>query len=346
MEVTGLTPAETRALRDARLDDARWQALFKVTVAEAAGADSNVPPIAGRYTVDDGAVRFTPRFPFDPGRSYRAVFDPAALPRPRHADPTTAIVSLPALATTPTTVVTAVHPSANVVPENLLRMYIEFSAPMGNSGARDVVRLIDRTSGKDEVVEAPFLPVEADFWNPDHTRFTLFLDPGRVKQGILPNRQSGRPLRAGHRYVLDIDPAWEDANHLPLKTRHRHEFAVGPAVERAIALSEWTITPPSAGTRDALAVAFPRPLDHAVMVRALGIEGAGGRAVDGTIAVADHDTRWTFTPASPWTAGGYQLIALAFLEDPQGNQIDRAFEVRADEALSGKQAYRVAFFIR
>jgi hypothetical protein len=46
-------------------------------------------------------------------------------------------------------------------------------------------------------VDIPFLPVQADFWNADHTRYTLFFDPGRVKQGILPNEQLGRPLRAG-----------------------------------------------------------------------------------------------------------------------------------------------------
>jgi hypothetical protein len=80
------------------------------------------------------------------------------------------------------------------VPENLLRMYVEFSAPMGSRQAGAFVRLLDRTSGSDTVVDEAFLPVEADFWSSDHKRYTLFLDPGRVKRGILPNRERGRPF--------------------------------------------------------------------------------------------------------------------------------------------------------
>ena len=55
----------------------------------------------------------------------------------------TAVVRLPAVATEPTTVVTALHPSAEVVPENLLRVYIEFSAPMGNGAGLDFVKLVE-----------------------------------------------------------------------------------------------------------------------------------------------------------------------------------------------------------
>jgi hypothetical protein len=49
--------------------------------------------------------------------------------------------------------------------------------------------------------------------------------------------------------------------------------------------------------------------------------------VDGDIALQAHDTRWVFTPTAPWTAGEYNLVALSFLEDPQGNRVGRAFEV-------------------
>ena len=254
--VTGLDAAELSSLRTRAATDAGWPSLLTITVGGGGtgteGAGNNVgagnndgagqniagdspPAVEGRYAVTGAAITFTPLFPFDPGRPYRVVFDPSRLPHPRQAAVIAEVVRLPALATEPTTVVTAVHPSAGVVPENLLRIYIEFSAPMGNGAGLDFVKLVELSGpgGRTERVETgAFLPVEANFWSPDHTRYTLFFDPGRVKDGIFPNRQSGRPLRAGRRYVLDISPAWTDANGLPLLTGYRHAFLAGPAVEQ------------------------------------------------------------------------------------------------------------------
>ena len=342
--ITGLSSEDLSSLRDTHFSDTDWQSLLRITIGDGA---NDVPTVIGKYAVTDQAFTFTPVFPFDPGRSYRVAFDPTRLPRPRQAALVTSIVGLPAIATTPTTVVTAVYPAADVVPENLLRMYIEFSAPMGSSGAGDFVRLVDRTAAKEKTVEGAFLPIEADFWSPDHTRYTLFLDPGRVKLGILPNRQSGRPLRAGHQYALEISARWSDANRQPLKSAYRHEFRAGPAVKDAIAMSDWRIAAPRAGTRDELVVTFPRPLDHAVLVRALGIETKDRRVVEGMAGLQVHDTRWSFVPAAAWPVGEYYLVALSFLEDPQGNEIGRPFEAVEDEPHKAPvpDAFRVAFTI-
>jgi hypothetical protein len=338
ISVSGLSGAEIASLRAAGFGESQWQSLFAVRV----GADgaSTQPAVKGRYTVTDQTVTFTPIFPFDPGRSYRVTFDPSRLPKPRQAQMVAEVVGLPPVATVPSTVVTAMHPSADVVPENLLRIYIEFSAPMGSVSGLNFVRLLERegVGGKTErPVEGTFLPVDANLWSPDHTRYTLYFDPGRVKAGIFPNRQVGRPLVAGHRYVLTVDPGWTDANGLPLKTGFRYEFAAGPAIDEAIKMSDWKISTPVAGTREPLVVTFAWPLDHAVLARALSIETAGARAasaeagalpaVDGDIQVQAHDARWLFTPTAPWTAGEYNLVAQSFLEDPQGNRVGRAFEV-------------------
>lgn len=345
--VSGLGAAELSSLRDRAMTDAEWRSLLKVTVGPGPGgrvetAADPLPPVEGRYAVTESTITFTPLFPFDPGRAYSVVFEPSRLPRPREAATVTAVVRLPAVATDPTTVVTAVHPAADVVPENLLRVYIEFSAPMGSGVGLDFVKLVELSGpgdkvGRTERVEpGAFLPVEANFWSPDHTRYTLFFDPGRVKEGIFPNRQSGRPLRAGHRYALDIASAWTDANGLPLKAGYRHTFGVGPAVDEAITPSDWTIGRPAPGTREPLVVSFPRPLDHGILVRALGVEAANRHEIEGETALEAHDTVWAFTPVAPWQNGEYNLVAQSFLEDPQGNQIGRAFEAFADELKSDR----------
>ncbi len=90
----------------------------------------------------------------------------------------------------PTTVVTAITPSAETWPENLLRFYIHFSAPMSRRGAIGFVSLVD---DKGQTLSDVFLEVNANLWNDDDTRFTVLFDPGRVKRGILPNSSSGVP---------------------------------------------------------------------------------------------------------------------------------------------------------
>jgi hypothetical protein len=86
------------------------------------------------------------------------------------------------------------------------------------------------------------------------------------------------------------------------------------------------MTSPRAGTRDPLVVAFPEALDHGLLLRALGV-WKDGRALEGEIAIDEHETRWRFTPRDQWQAGGYQLMAFGMLEDLAGNRIGRAFEV-------------------
>ena len=138
-------------------------------------------------------------FPFDEGRQYDVVLDAGRLPAvpgklPGGRRQLAAVVGRPAVVRSPSTVVTHIYPSGDIVPANQLRMYLHFSAPMDWRSGYDYVMLLDDRG--QEVVDA-FLPLDADFWNDDRTRYTVFFDPGRVKRGILPNKQMGRALEAG-----------------------------------------------------------------------------------------------------------------------------------------------------
>ena len=56
----------------------------------------------------------------------------------------------------------------------------------------------------------------------------VFFDPGRVKDGILPNKQMGPVLEAGRTYTLLVREDWQDTNGLPLK-EHLPPFVPGRA---------------------------------------------------------------------------------------------------------------------
>jgi hypothetical protein len=45
-----------------------------------------------------------------------------------------------------------------------------------------------------------------ELWNPEMTRFTLFFEPGRIKQGLVSRQELGPSLTSGRTYTLVIDP--------------------------------------------------------------------------------------------------------------------------------------------
>jgi hypothetical protein len=330
VEVRGLPASDIQALTTAAPATEQWQQILRVQVAGSAG------PIAGDYSAENGTIRFTPMFGFDQGRTFVVTFNATLIPgvdtrAPWRQPRLQRIMTVAEAPAARTTVVTQVYPSAGVLPENTLRFYIEFSSPMGRGSALEHIRLI--TEDGKEVVD-PFLPVEAGFWNPERTRFTLFFDPGRVKRGIKPNRDMGRALIAGRRYALVISEQWLDGRGQALKEEHRHTFTAGPAAEAPLTTAAWRIDTPRAGTRDPVIVTFPKPLDAGLLLRALGVARSGpgpggpGPEMAGEIQVDEAETRWAFTPTNSWPAGEYALVVLTVLEDPAGNRIGRAFEVR------------------
>ena len=335
IDVAGLPAEDLAHLERTALTRDAWQALLRVQVEQADPAGAEVPSVLGDYAVHAGALRFTPRFPFAAGQRYEVVFDPSSLPSARHdsapGPPQTlrTTVEVPAPDREPSTRVAAVYPTGPDVPENHLRLYIVFSAPMGLGAGTPHVRLLDEHGRP--VVDA-FLPLDVDLWNAGRTRYTVLYDPGRVKRGIRPNAELGRPLAADRKYTLAIDAAWRDAAGQPLVEPFRREFRVGPARERALDPAAWRLDLPPRGTRDPFAVRFPVPLDYGLLQSALHVATRGGRPLAGEIRVEQGETRWTFTPRAPWQPGEYRLVAAATLEDAAGNRIGRPFEVDAVDA--------------
>jgi hypothetical protein len=317
--VRGLSGAELRALGSARLDAGAWQQIFTVTVRE-----NGALPVAGRYVVTDAAVEFHPHVSFDRTQTYIARFEPTRLPTPRAEPPAIVTIAFEHAQPAASTAVTAIYPSGDVWPENMLRFYIHFSAPMSRGHRTDFVHLVDKHGN--EIPDA-ILATYSDLWNPDATRLTVFFDPGRVKRGVGPNVAIGRAIVEGRRYAIVVDAAWPDATGRPLSSAFRREFTAGAPAYRALDANDWRITAPRAGTRDAVSVVFPRPLDHALLERGLAVRTNDDVAIAGRASIDAAETRWSFMPDAPWPAGTHQLVAIREIEDPAGNRVGRAFEV-------------------
>jgi hypothetical protein len=325
IEVRGLSGSDLSHLASANLTPDEWSALLRVSLRSSQAASAAaLPSMAGRYTVD-GTLRFWPSLPLDPGREYDVRFQPSSVPRASidSGKAVAGIVSIAGVDRTPTTVVSAIHPSGDVIPENNLRMYITFSGAMGQQGGLDHITFID-----DEGREVPdvVLPLDTELWNADRTRYTVILDPGRVKRDIRPNRRVGRPLHSGEGVTIVVKKDWPDAHGVPLSAEFRHRYRVGPADERALQTADWRIAAPSSGTREAVTVTFPKPLDYGLLQRSLTVS-RGSKTLAGDSRIGDGETRWEFAPRMEWERGPYVLTVLPILEDLAGNRIGRAFEV-------------------
>ncbi len=342
VELTGVDPAALRLLERPGTTPDRWRSFLIVKVLRGGTAPADdIPPLLGTYRVEGRVVRFEPRFPLEPGVRYRAEFDPGQLTavvralsssgdvagRERTSGARlTADFSLPERPAKPTATVTAVYPSRATLPENLLRFYIHFSAPMSRGEAYRHIRLLD---GSGQPVADPFLELDEELWSRDGKRFTLLFDPGRIKRGLKPREEVGPILEAGKSYELVVDPGWTDAAGNRLKAGFRKVFRAGPADETSPAPKNWAVDRPAPITRAPLEVRFPEPLDRALLDRLIAVRDGSDRPVAGTVSVSDEETTWRFTPDAPWQPGPYRLVIGTELEDVAGNSVARPFEVDA-----------------
>lgn len=312
--------------------------LFAIYVEASAGSDAvPLPAVAGAYRVESAALVFEPSYSPVPGVSYLVIFEPAALALSGSGSSLRVAVPRPR---TPPTFVEHVYPSADVLPENQLKLYVHFSAPMARGEAYGHIRLLDE-EGKE--VELAFLELDQELWTRDFRRFTLLFDPGRIKTGLVPNLEEGRALVPGRMYTLVIGSEWRDATGQPLLNEYRKAFRTGPFDDVAPDMATWRFRVPDAGTRESVAVEFPEPMDRGLLDGLLAIVDSVGDPIEGMVEVDRGEMRWLFVPANPWQPGAYELVAGTELEDLAGNALDGLFEIDVREVDETQASRKIEF---
>jgi hypothetical protein len=346
-----LTRQQAAALAKLAADHPAWPRVFAVYVA-GESPRGDVPPILGSYALEGQLLRFAPKYDLKPGLRYRVVFRPAEAANPQAEGAAAASGAVTIYLTVPErkrgepTKVTGVFPSAATLPENQLRFYLHFSAPMSRGEVYSRVRLV-REGG--QPVSHPFLEIGEELWDASGTRLTLLIHPGRIKRGLRPRQEEGPVLQEGRKYTLVIDKAWRDASGRPLAATFEKKFSVGPPVESPLDPAQWKIVPPAAGSQDVLVVKFPAPLDHALLQRTIAVADASGNSLDGEVTIADEEKTWKFAPAEAWKGGAYELVVDKVLEDLAGNRIGVPFEVDETKPIEKRIAveeHKIPFVIR
>ena len=201
------------------------------------------------------------------------------------------------------------YPSAATVPVNLLRISIEFPTQPPTDVA-DRVRLT-RSDGTE--IEHAFYP--QPLWSPDGRKLTLYLDPGRVKTGLIAHDAAGRALTSG------------EAVELRLADLVLRRWRVAAARTEAIDPRRWSIQAPVRGSRAALSVNLVAPLDRRA-ASLVAVADAAGNRVEGSPELVAGETIWRFVPDYAWRPGRYSLRLHPDLEDPEGNRVGRPFEAK------------------
>jgi hypothetical protein len=186
------------------------------------------------------------------------------------------------------------------------------------------IRLINDTDKKD--VDLPFLELDEELWTADQTRFTLLIDPGRIKREVTPLEELGPALEEGKRFTLAIAQDWSDANGTKLKTEFRKTFTVTAPDRTPIDPDKWLIAPP-VGNGPAI-VTLDKAIDRALAQRMIRLEDPEGALLLGSVEVTDGERKLRFpAPRGGWSKGRYKLLIDTRLEDVCGNRVGEPFEV-------------------
>jgi hypothetical protein len=333
VSVKGLAPETLAELRAA--GDVSWPGVFTVRTGENA-ARSSLPAIAGWYALDEQGLHFTPHFAFVSGLRYTVRFRLGRTSKERVFE-----VSAPPA---PAPRVTAVHPSGEDLPENTLRLYVQFDSPMAVRDAHRHVRLQD---GGGREVPLAFVDLGDGLWDAGQTRLTLLFHPGRVKRGIAPGERLGPPLRAGSEYRLVLSGVLASSAGVPMGADFVRIFRATGADREPPDVSRIVVRAPDT-VADPLRLVLPEPLDQALLQRWIWVEGEDGKRVDGQARVEQGETSWVFHPARPWRPGRHAVRVSPALEDRAGNRFDRAFDrdLAALPAAEDNEPYRFPFDVR
>lgn len=266
---------------------------------------------------------FTPVVPFTPGQTYTIrKMDTVVL----------ASFTIARTANGQKAELLAIHPKLDTVPENLLKMYFEFAQPMQPAGnALDFISVINETDG---TKTAPFLRLESELWNKERTLLTLWLDPGRIKTDLIPNREKGLPLTIGKKYSIHIDSSWKSIDGLPLKQRYIKKIHVGPRDDTKPNTDRWRLVLQDEDSVQGLHIDFGEPMDAFLAKETIRIYDLNDAQIKGKFSLSENESILRFVPDTQFQIPEIEIRIESRLEDLAGNNLNRLFDTPISTKVS------------
>jgi hypothetical protein len=268
--------------------------------------------ILGEYTDGREGILFTPLIPFTHGLQYEVFIlnkriGSFTIPP---ADPHDAPVLL------------RIYPSSDTLPENLLKIYLRFSQPMRDGQSNTFLTLLKNGT---DTVKGAFLDLKPELWDEDRTLLTLWLDPGRIKRDLHPNKLLGAPISKNTKYQIRVSSAWTGLQGLQLPETYYKNFISTTRDSLSPVPQSWKITQPRTGTQEALLVDFGEHLDYGLLTETFAVRNKNS-VLAGKWTTGDQERSMRFLPDQKWTPGEYTVRIETRLEDLAGNNINRPFD--------------------
>lgn len=288
------------------------------------GKDQNI----AASVVTDKNTQFTPYFHFTIGATYQ-VFDGSNMlfsfsPQKEIKSPN----------------VVNSFPLADELPENFLKFYIKFDQPMATGHVYDYLHLL-----KDGVeIENAFIPLKPELWDTNKELLTVWIDPGRVKRDLGPNKKFGAVLEAGNAYQILISNGLKAANGANLDSVYLKTFIVVNRDEKTPSIDDWSFKIPANNSKEALELSMREAMDYATL-NFLSIFH-NGEEIEGSYMFLS-DTEISFVPEKDWRIGEYVLRVASKAEDLAGNNLNRPFDLDLQERpnVSEQEYYEINFTI-
>jgi hypothetical protein len=295
--------------------------------------DAERGPVLGSLRDNGLQIIFLPVAPFTRGLQYEIFFKGKVID----------VISVPLAESEP--VLLSIYPTQDTVPENLLKIYLKFSVPMAEEHSLDYVTVI-RDSG--DTLRGTFLDLKPELWNSGGTVLTLWLDPGRTKRDLIPNRQLGAPLEAFRNYSLRVSGRWKSKDGIETGSDYVKNFVTGARDEISPLPETWKMSMPAMGTSDELTITLNEPLDYSLLTDALRIFDSNHTEVNGVMTVGVEEKSLHFQPALPWASGDYAVRIETRLEDLAGNNLNRTFDrdLKSGGRVEDKKFVEIKFSVR
>ncbi|MBG87182.1 MAG: hypothetical protein CMO80_09820 [Verrucomicrobiales bacterium] len=274
------------------------------------------PPIFADIRRSHGKLILTPRFNLSRGKTYRAILSIPDRPQ------VVADYTVPRREGLKSPEIVAIWPTTKTVPANLLKFYLHFSKPMREG--REIFDQIHIVESNGKRVHSPWRRQE--LWSEDARRLTLWIHPGRIKQGVNLRERFGPVLMPGHSYKLVLDPSIRCADGLPLGKSHMHEFRAVSEDKQKPLPQAWTLEAPATNSREPLQIKFHEPIDRAMVERHFDLHAPNGNRIQFTAETRSGDAVSLLTPKSPWVSGNHILKVSQYFEDLAGNTRLRIFD--------------------
>jgi len=201
------------------------------------------------------------------------------------------------------------------------------------------VALVDDISS--DTIKDAFLDLKPELWNADGTVLTLWIDPGRVKQDLIPNRQLGTVLHDNHRYRLEVAKGWKSKKGAATTVNYSRKFVTASRDIDKPHIRDWKIR----SERDTIVVDTKEILDWSLLNTSVSL-WSRDKQLEAKSFSEVCETQLIIIPKKSLEQGIYTLKIEGILEDRAGNNLNRLFETdvtsQSDNVVN-KQIYSLTF---